>query len=67
MVPIPMSPSVMKTPMIRKQKFVIKSFLRCRVTLAKTSLRYQNCESFPGSLVRMCIIFKRIWKFVNNP
>ena len=67
MVPIPMSPSVMKTPMIRKQKFVIKSFLRCKVTLAKRSTRYQNCENFLGSLVRVCSTFQLIWKFANNP
>ena len=67
MVPIPMSPSVMKTPMIRKQKFVIKYFGRLNVTLTKKSTLCQNCKGFLGSPVRMCRTFELIWQFANNP
>ena len=55
MVPIPMSPSVMKTPMIRKQNLSLNVFEGVESHLLKKSARYQNCKSFLESLVHMCI------------
>ena len=67
MVPIPMSPFVMKTPMIRKQNLSLNLFEGVESHLLKKSASYQNCKSFLESLVRMCITFELIWKFVSNP